>query len=121
MNKDEQIKRIIIISDMEFDRAIYKPSGEYGKASNVYTQSLMAVIQNKYAFYGYEMPRLVFWNVCSRTNTIPIQQSRAGVALVSGFNPAVYNMVLSNETDPYQCLLKQINDKRYEAVEKALE
>ena len=81
----------------------------------------MAVIQNKYAFYGYEMPRLVFWNVCSRTNTIPIQQSRAGVALVSGFNPAVYNMVLSNEIDPYQCLLKQINDKRYEAVEKALE
>lgn len=121
LSQEELPDNILIISDMEFDRAIYKPSGEYGKASNVYTQSLMAVIQNKYAFYGYEMPRLVFWNVCSRTNTIPIQQSRAGVALVSGFNPAVYNMVLSNETDPYQCLLKQINDKRYEAVEKALE
>ena len=121
LSQEELPDNILIISDMEFDHAIYKPSGEYGKASNAYTQSLMGVIQRKYAFYGYEMPRLVFWNVCSRTNTIPIQQSRAGVALVSGFNPAVYNMVLSNETDPYQCLLKQINDKRYEAVEKALE
>lgn len=109
---------ILVYNDRYYMLANYE---RYSKASNVYTQSLMAVIQNKYAFYGYEMPRLVFWNVCSRTNTIPIQQSRAGVALVSGFNPAVYNMVLSNETDPYQCLLKQINDKRYEAVEKALE
>ena len=69
---------------------------------------------------GYKMPRLIFWNVCSRTNTVPLQENEAGVALVSGFNPAVYNMVLSDELDPYKCLLEQINSERYDAIEKAL-
>ena len=39
---------------------------------------------------------------------------------VSGFNPAVYNMVLSKELDPYKCLLKQINSERYDAIENIL-
>lgn len=37
-----------------------------------------------------------------------------------GFNPAVYHMVLSDELDPYKCLLEQICSKRYDAVEEAL-
>lgn len=53
-------------------------------------------------------------------NTIPLQQNEAGVALVSGFNPTVYQMVLSDELDPYRCLLQQLNAKRYDAVEQAL-
>ena len=32
----------------------------------------------------------------------------------------VYNMVLSNELDPYKCLLKQINSERYDAIENIL-
>lgn len=51
--------------------------------------------------------------------TIPLKENEAGVALVSGFNPAVYNMVLSNELDPYKCLLAQINSERYAAIEEA--
>lgn len=42
------------------------------------------------------------------------------MALVSGFNPAIYNMVLSDELDPYKCLLEQINSDRYDAIEKVL-
>ena len=49
-----------------------------------------------------------------------LQENEAGVALVSGFNPAVYNMVLSKELDPYKCLLKQINSERYDAIENIL-
>ena len=41
-------------------------------------------------------------------------------ALVSGFNPTVYQMVFSDELDPYRCLLQQLNAKRYDAVEQAL-
>ena len=29
-------------------------------------------------------------------------------------------MVLSNELDPYKCLLKQINSERYDAIENIL-
>lgn len=31
-----------------------------------------------------------------------------------------YNMVLSDELDPYKCLLIQINSERYDAVEKLI-
>lgn len=112
---------ILIISDMEFDSM----TGEGGysrrfapKADS--TKTLLESISNEFQTYGYIMPRLIFWNVCSRTNTVPLQENEAGVALVSGFNPAVYNMVLSDELDPYKCLLEQINSERYDAIEKIL-
>ena len=83
-------------------------------------KALLESIKEKYKKNGYQMPRLVFWNVCSRTNTIPLQENKAGIVLVSGFNPAVYNMVLSNELDPYKCLLEQVNSKRYDPIEENL-
>ena len=84
------------------------------------TEALLESIKEKYKKNGYQMPRLVFWNVCSRTNTIPLQENKAGIVLVSGFNPAVYNMVLSNELDLYKCLLEQVNSKRYDPIEENL-
>lgn len=58
-------------------------------------ETLFKKINRAYEAQGYQMPRLVFWNICSRTNTVPLQQNEAGVALISGFSPAVYQMVLS--------------------------
>jgi hypothetical protein len=65
---------------------------------------------------GYKMPRLVFWNVNSRTNTIPVKQNDMGVALISGFSVNLCNMVLSGETDPYIALVKEIIKERYYPV-----
>ena len=82
------------------------------------SKTLLESISAEFQVHGYKMPRLIFWNICSRTNTIPLQENDAGVALVSGFNPTVYNMVLSDELDPYKCLLEQINSERYNAIEE---
>jgi hypothetical protein len=112
LEQEELPNNILIVSDMEFD---FMTCGY-----NWRKETLLESISAEYQTHGYKMPRLIFWNVCSRTNTIPLQENEAGVALVSGFNPIVYNMVLSDELDPYQCLLKQINSERYDAVEKAL-
>lgn len=113
MTQDELPKNILILSDMEFDSATYS---RYGKPN----QTLFNTIAQKYAEYGYKLPRLVFWNICSRTGTIPVKQNDLGVALVSGFSPAIVKMVLSNSTDPYECLLEQLNTERYKAVEEAI-
>lgn len=112
-------RNILIISDMEFDSAVTYP-GSLRRSEKGGLLSLFEQICNEYESNGYQVPRLVFWNVYSRTNTIPLQQNEAGVALVSGFNPTVYQMVLSDELDPYRCLLQQLNEKRYDAVEQAL-
>ena len=41
-----------------------------------------------------------------------------GVALVSGFSPAIAQMVFSAKLDPYEVLVDAINNKRYDLVEE---
>ena len=113
MTQEDLPQNILIISDMEFDCATY---GCNGKPN----QKLFNVFSDRYAEHGYKLPRLVFWNVNSRTGTIPVKENDLGVALVSGFSPAIVKMVLSNKTDPYECLLEQLNTERYQPVEDAV-
>ena len=113
MTQNDLPQNILIISDMEFDSATY---GRNGKPN----QKLFDVFAKRYAEHGYKLPRLVFWNVDSRTGTIPVKENELGVAIVSGFSPAIVKMVLSNSTDPYECLLEQLNSERYQKVEDAI-
>lgn len=117
LTQDELPDNLLIVSDMEFDCAI---SADWDRNGVCHIRTLFGLIENEYQGCGYRMPRLVFWNVSSRTCTVPLQENEAGVALVSGFHPAVYRMVLSDELDPYKCLLEQICSERYDAVEEAL-
>ena len=118
LKQDEIPKNILIISDMEFDGACEYPI--YDENSfNAYQKTLFDHISEKYAQAGYKMPRLVFWNVNSRTNTIPMKENENGVTLVSGFSPTIASMVFSNKLDPYEVIVEKLNDKRYDAVETA--
>ena len=110
LKQSELPDTILIISDMEFDGAT-----EHGA-----DQKLFSVIQNDFAAFGYKVPKLAFWNVCSRTNTIPVRENPLGVALVSGFSPAVVKMVMSGSLDPYEALMDMLNDKAYDCVREAL-
>lgn len=114
MSQEEIPQNILIVSDMEFDSATYN----YGSA-NV-DEKLFAKISREYAEAGYKLPRLVFWNVNSRTNTIPVTQNELGVILIGGFSVNLFNMVLNNETDPYNALVAELNKERYKPVEEAL-
>ena len=78
-------------------------------------------ITAEFESYGYRLPKLIFWNINSRTNTIPVKQNKSGVILVSGFSPAVCKMVLSNQTDPYKALLEVLNSERYQSIEDAVQ
>lgn len=110
MTQEEMPGTVLIVSDMEFDGATY------GRCN----ATLFETISDKFAEHGYRLPKLVFWNVCSRTNTIPVKANESGVLLVSGFSPAVCKMVLSNELDPYKALLEQLNSPKYNVIEERL-
>ena len=110
MRQEDIPANILIISDMEFDCAT---TGRIGA-------NLFKTIEAKYRNYGYKLPRLVFWNVNSRTNTIPVRENDMGVALVSGFSVNICKMVMSGKTDPFECLLETLNSERYQPVEDAL-
>ena len=124
MSQDDLPKNILIISDMEFDSCAtcsYVQKDVWGYYRKVTpNQKLFEVIAKKYANAGYKMPRLVFWNVNSRTGTIPVKENDLGVALVSGFSVNVVKMVMSGQTDPFECLLETLNSERYAPVETAL-
>jgi len=120
MKQENLPQNILIISDQEFDRCAScgnnRSSWDFKKPN----QRLFDVIAQKYANAGYSIPRLVFWNVNSRTGTIPVKENELGVALVSGFSVNIAKMVLSNKLDPYECLLETLNSERYAPIEAAL-
>jgi hypothetical protein len=111
MAQEDMPKNVLIISDMEFNSAVgyHRPD-----------ETLFDTIAQKYAAHGYKLPRLVFWNVNSRTGTIPVKENDLGVALVSGFSVNIVKMVMSNKLDPYECLLDVLNVERYQAIEDAV-
>ena len=119
MSQEEIPQNILIISDMEFDGCATCGAGGRWHRERP-TQGLFASITQKYAAAGYKLPRLVFWNVNSRTGTIPVKENDLGVALVSGFSTNICKMVLSGELDPYKCLVDTLNTERYDAVEAAI-
>ena len=119
MSQDELPQNILILSDMEFDSCVGCDGDSMWEVTRP-TKRLFKVFAERYAKYGYKLPRLVFWNICSRTGTIPVKENDLGVALVSGFSPVIAKMVLSNSTNPLDCLLEQINSERYAAIEKAI-
>ena len=118
LSQNELPSNILILSDMEFDYCA--TSNHYGVGCSDAFKKLFTVIGEEYERYGYKLPRLVFWNICSRTGTIPLKENKHGVALVSGFSPAIMNMVLSGKLDPFECLLEQITSNRYLPVLDAI-
>lgn len=119
MRQEDMPKNILIISDMEFDSCATSGDSNIWRRNRP-NQRLFEIIAQRYADAGYQFPRLVFWNVNSRTDTIPVKENELGVALVSGFSVNIVKMVISNKLDPYECLLETLNSERYAPIEKAL-
>lgn len=117
LSQEDLPANVLIVSDMEFDSLTHET---FWSESPTVDQALFDAIAGRFEAQGYKLPRLVFWNVCSRTGTIPLSENDLGVALVSGFSPMIADMVMSSELDPYQCLLDKLNSDRYKQVEMAL-
>lgn len=108
MTQEEMPKNILIISDMEFDSA----TRGYAKIE----KRLFDQIQQQYEAAGYLVPRLIFWNVCGRTSTIPMIQNELGVVLVSGFSVNTLKAVMGTATDPWEALVEILESERYAAI-----
>ena len=79
---DKMPSTVIILSDMQFNACTRNAP-------------ILDDIQNQYKKYGYESPKLVFWNLAGGYKGSPID-NRANVALVSGFSPTILKAVLKN-------------------------
>jgi hypothetical protein len=105
--KQEDIpKNIYIISDMEFDEANNNPNKE---------DKLFEGIEKRYKEQGYDLPKLIFWNVNSMQNNVP--KVEGNVMLVSGYNPSILKYILKDEEiDARQLMLNVLNSERYQSI-----
>ena len=113
---------VLIISDMQFNTAMCDKD-EFGfplRNQNIQEDdTLFENIEKKYNACGYELPKLIFWDVsCYNDGTVPIQSSRNGVILLSGFSKELVDMVCCSDLDPYKALCRQLNKPRYNVVEE---
>jgi hypothetical protein len=117
--KQSDIPDILIISDMEFDGCACdnSHSGSWGSGLR---STLFDEIGKRWAAAGYKLPKMVFWNVNSRSNTIPVRTNDKGVVLMSGFSQNTAKMAMTNKLDPYDALKETLNVERYAFVEDVL-
>ncbi len=123
ISQEELPKQVLIISDMEFDAARGTNHYYYYYTEDQMREQdekLFSKIENKYRQAGFQMPRLIFWNVCGRTDTIPMVDAEQGVCLLSGFSQNAMKVAAHKEVDPYESLLKTLDSPRYDKVEEAL-
>lgn len=102
---NEMPTQLLIISDMEFNSCVTSNTTQYQG------------ITEKYKNAGYELPKVVFWNIASRHDNFPVQAKTPNTALVSGFSPSILTSLLSGEDfSPTGIMLKTLNNERYSAV-----
>jgi hypothetical protein len=101
--QEEMPEMLLIMSDMQFDQCAR------------FDDSAMKMIARKYEAAGYELPKIVFWNLNAADN-VPAKFDASGVALVSGFSPAIMAAVLGGDTEkftPHAIMMKAIGVERY--------
>ena len=101
--QEEMPEMLLIMSDMQFD------------ACAKFDDSAMKMIERKFTEAGYEIPKIVFWNLNASDN-VPVKYDTRGVALVSGFSPAIMTAVLGGDTEkftPEAIMLKAVMVDRY--------
>jgi hypothetical protein len=104
---------ILILSDMQFDEATRKGYYDSGRGYNPTVQELIA---EKYRDAGYELPKIVYWNLNSYGNS-PVQFHETETALISGFSPSLLTTVLKGESiNPVKMMLDVVGSERYEKV-----
>ena len=105
VSQEELPATLYLISDMEFNCCVRNADAtnfENAKA--------------KFAAHGYQLPKIVFWNVQSRNTQQPVTQNEQGVALVSGCTPRIFSMVSDGVLSPLGYMMEILGAERYEKI-----
>lgn len=98
-------KALVIISDLEID---YWDGG-----SLTFTEEM----RKRFADAGYEMPKLVYWNVDSRKDTFLASKNDPNTILVSGQSASTFkNLIRGIDLSAYEIMVQTLNDPRYDCV-----
>jgi hypothetical protein len=86
IKQKELPSHLLIISDMEFDVGVYSKN-----------QTNFEGWKQSFKEEGYELPKIIFWNVAGRTYGVPATKFDNDVAMISGFSTNILENLLSLE------------------------
>lgn len=123
VKKNEMPETLYIFSDMEFDQCITTGPASYDRygshtspriSSESRMETLLEGIARKWAAQGFELPRVVFWNLNARQNNIPAMGGC--FSYVSGFSMNMVEQILSGH-DGYSLMMAKLNTERYSVIQ----
>lgn len=113
---EDMPQTLYIFSDMEFDAMSCGPAtiGRWSSGSRISDpETLFETIAKKWKAYGYELPRVIFWNLDARQENIPALNGRFGY--VSGFSMNMVETILSGK-DGYALMIEKLDTDRYKVI-----
>lgn len=116
LSDDDMPKRIIIVSDMQFDQI--EGGGYYGSRSS---QTNFEAVDEMYRNAGFTRPQIVFWNVNGSSGDFPVTAGENGTALVAGASPSTLKAIINGaDFTPNGIMRQTLDDERYNPVREAL-
>jgi hypothetical protein len=110
--QSEMPKYVLVLSDMEFNQADRRFNDTLTG-----NETAHEMIKKLYQTCGYELPTIVYWNLVSRNQHVPVKADENGTILISGFSPAIMKSVLSVDTEsinPRNVFLNTVMNQRYD-------
>ena len=114
LSQDEIPENLIIISDMEFNYCVSSNAYRSSWGGSGIKETLFETMAKKWAAYGYDMPRLTFWNVQARQNNIPMRDD-GRVTYVSGMSPVIFEQVMKGLT-AWDLMMDKLDSDRYACI-----
>jgi hypothetical protein len=109
LKQEDMVKQVFVFSDMQFDSA-------QENASDRWTTSFER-IKNKYADAGYEVPRLIFWNLADGSTSKPTTMKDTDTTLVSGYSQGMLRALLeSGAFDDEEELIEEVLEEGEDGV-----
>ena len=110
--------RLYIFSDMEFNGCMCcgpVSSSRWTSYKDLVSNpdTLFEKIAKQWAYFGYKLPQIVFWNLNARQENIPAIGD--GFSYVSGFSMTMVENILSGK-DGYALMMDKLDSPRYEII-----
>lgn len=104
--KEDMPRALIVISDMEID--------DFGAARGATFTDEMT---HRFHEAGYDMPKIIWWNVDARVNTFHADKNNSNVGFVSGASASTFKSVIDNlQYSPLELMQNVLSNPRYNRI-----
>lgn len=115
--QEDMPKALVVISDMEIDPFFHR----YDHYRN-YNLDFVSEMVKRFHAAGYEMPKLVLWNVEARANTFHADATNPYVTFASGSGVAEFKSVLDGiNLSAFEAMMNTLNQERYKNIKVVVE